>query len=301
MHALTRRTARIFARNLGAQIQKVVQNPLLLLTILAATYGIVEAVEGFVQRFGLVVVPFSLLVFAILIYFHFRDQIDIFPGRPIERKADRIVVPADVNDPDNFEDVTRVIEACQGIFGSTAIDPIQDMVSWRNDPYSMVILKAGDGIVGFLDFYFYGRADFDRYLDGEMDFDQLHRTHTLAHPDARRAEVVYVGTVVHFDYVNYLRNDSQYSIEVSDIVEGALEAILKYQDFGSAGIDFYATGWSPEGRRLLGRYGFVPDGRRKPKSWFEKPTYVRPGVTREQVVAMHKSLSGRRKRIARRI
>ena len=92
MHALTRRTARIFVRNLGAQIQKVVQNPLLLLTILAATYGIVEAVEGFVQRFGLVVVPFSLLVFAILIYFHFRDQIDIFPGRPIERKADRIVV-----------------------------------------------------------------------------------------------------------------------------------------------------------------------------------------------------------------
>ena len=45
MNVLTKRAAKIFARNAGIQIRKIVQNPLSLFTIMAATYGIVSFFE----------------------------------------------------------------------------------------------------------------------------------------------------------------------------------------------------------------------------------------------------------------
>ena len=300
MNYLTKRAARIFARNAAIQIRKIIQNPLSLFTILAATYGIVRLFEEVTARFGFVVAPFALLVFLILVYFHFRDQIDVFPARPVERDAYKVLVPTDVNSARNYDDVCKVIEECQGIFGSQALDPEEDRAAWRKDPYSIVILKSGDAIVGFLDFYFFRREDFDRFLNGEMDFHRLHREHTLPHPQARTADVVYVGTIVHFDYVNFLRNDTQYSIEVSYIVEAAIDMILKYQEFGSDGLDLYATGWSPEGQRLLARHGFSPDTRRR-RRWLEKPIYSRLGVKRSEIADLQKSLAGRRRRVVKQI
>lgn len=301
MSVLTKRAARIIARNAGAQVSKIIRNPLSLFTIMAATYGIVRFFEEVTERFGFVVAPFALLVFLVLVYFHFRDQIDIFPARAVERTGYKVLVPANVNSSEHYGDVTEVIEKCQSIFGSAAFDPEEDRAAWRKDPYSMVILKSGSTLVGFLDFYFFRRGDFNRFLGSDMDFHQLHKTYTLGHPDARGAGAVYVGTIVHFDYATHLRNDTQYSLEVSYIVDAAIETILKYQDFGTGGIDLYATGWSPEGQRLLKRYGFSPDPRYKKRSWLDKPIYSRLGVTKEQVREIQKALAARKSRVTKQI
>lgn len=300
MHVLTKRTLRLFGRNAGLQLKKLIGNPFMLFTIVAATFGTVELFERITERIGVVVIPFSVLIFLIFVYFHFREKIDIFPEKPVTRERYTAIVPFDIRNADHYNDVFRVIQECQKIFGSAALDPDDDLKSWRSDPYSMVILKAGSEIVGFLDYYFFRRPDFERFLNREIDFHQLHRECTLPHPKARQAEVMYVGTIVHFDYVNFLRSDTQYSNEVAYIVEGAIDAILKHQEFGEGGVDVYSSGWSHEGRRLLVRHDFEKDDRYRPR-WLEMPIYRRLGLSRRDVEDLRKSFSIRRRTLTKQL
>ncbi|MHA6685246.1 hypothetical protein [Mesorhizobium sp. A556] len=287
--------SRILRRHVELQIGRLVENPLLLFTLAFAAYGISRTLHDITDSFGYVVIPFTLLAFLLLLLFHFRREIDVFPPETISRGAGyRMFVPHNVANEENYNDVSKVIANCQKIFGAAAIDPLEDMKAWRSDPYSMVILKSGDNILGFLDFYFFRPGDFDAYLKGDRTFDELHAQSVLPDPAARSAKIVYVATVVHFEFCSVARRENQYRSEIYMIVSAALRALLKYQDFPEDGLDFYSSAWSEEGRRMLERFGFSEDKDYRKRNIFDRAMFSLKSVRREQVERIVGELSNRR-------
>jgi hypothetical protein len=282
-------------------MEKLVANPLLLFTSAAAAFGLVKAAEEITTRFGYITLPFAGLIFCILLIFHYRDQLDIFPEPARERETYKLFVPTMPDKREHLDAILEVIEVSQEVFGPDALNAANDIRSWRDDPYSIVILKSGEEIVGFIDFYYFTRADFETYLSGEVDFHALHATKTLAHPAARTAEVAYVGTILHVDFLRYLRSDSQYSKEISLLISGAIDAFLKYQEIPPTGLDVYSLGWSREGRRFLSKFGFTEDPHGKETLFNRQALYSRRNTTREQLVSLKRESAERRTRISREI
>lgn len=298
---MNRRVFKLFLHNLQTQMEKLVANPLLLFTAAAAAFGIVKAAEEITTRFGYITVPFAALIFCILLIFNFRDQLDIFPEPAIVRENYKLFVPIKPDKREHLDAILKVVEVSQEVFGPDALNAANDIRSWRDDPYSIVILKSGEEIVGFIDFYYFNRADFETYLAGEVDFHALHATKTLAHPAARTAEVAYVGTILHVDFLKYLRSDSQYSREISLMISGAIDAFLKYQEIPPTGLDVYSLGWSKEGRRFLSKFGFTEDPRGKKAFLTRQVLYSRCNFTRDQLVSLKRESAERRTRISREI
>lgn len=290
-----KRALKIIYRHIEIQLGKIIGNPFAVFTLAFAAYGIAKMVQEITATFGMVVVPFSVLIFAILVYFHFRDEIDVLPPETINRAAGyRIYVPSDLVDATVYNDVKQIIDESQKIFGSAAVDPLQDIGAWRNDPFSMVILKSGEKVLGFLDFYFFERQDFERFLSGEAEFDDIHANCVLPHPQARTAKIAYIGTVVHFEFCSVARRENQYRSEVYMIVAAALEAILKYQDFGDDGIDFFASAWSKEGRQMLERFGFREETSYVKRGFFDSQLLTRRNVTKSEVEAIYRGFANQK-------
>src|SRR5690606_15750799 len=106
--------------------------PLLLFTLALAAYGVARSLQDITDKFGYVVIPFSLLAFLLLVIFHFRREIDVFPPETISRGSGyRMFVPHNTASEANYDDVSKVIANCQKIFGSAAIDPLEDIKAWR--------------------------------------------------------------------------------------------------------------------------------------------------------------------------
>lgn len=298
---MNKRITKLFIRNLKVQIEKLVANPLLLFTSAAAAFGIVKAAEDITTRFGAVTIPFTILIFGLLVVFHFRDQLDVFPPPVEPRRGYKLFVPSEPEKSEHLNAILAVTDVSRAVFGADALDRNEDIRSWQADPYSIVILKAGDDVIGFIDFYYFTRADFETYLSGDVDFHQLHANKTLAHPAARTAEVAYVGTILHVDFLKYLRSDSQYSNEISLMISGAIDAFLKYQEIPPTGLDVFSLGWSKEGRRFLSKFGFTEDPRGKKSVFSRQALYSRRNITREQLLSLKRESAERRTRVHREI
>lgn len=74
-----------------------------------------------------------------------------------------VEVPYRIQIPPGIDVVKRVIARCQTYFQGAAIDPDEDLRAFTADPYSIVVLTDPEGReIGFIDFYFFDREEFDR-------------------------------------------------------------------------------------------------------------------------------------------
>ena len=76
------------------------------------------------------------------------------------------------------------------------------MKAFFSDPCSLICLQdSNDHIFGFTDYYVFEKNHFKLFLQGDYGFDDLLANGLLAHPQARKAKVVYPATILNLSYL----------------------------------------------------------------------------------------------------
>ncbi|HEV7321677.1 MAG TPA: hypothetical protein VGO04_23990 [Ensifer sp.] len=149
----------------------------------------------------------------------------------------------------------------RGVFQRNAIDPGEGMKVFFSDPYSLICLQdKDDNIFGFVDYCAFEKNQFKLFLQGEYTFDNLLSGGLLAHPQARKAKVVYLATILNLSFLlDSMRAERRRQNGI--LVLATVSAILEHHTFPPDGIDIYSIGWDRSGRAILRMFGLQPVSR----------------------------------------
>ncbi|MGE6785404.1 hypothetical protein ACQKGL_23070 [Ensifer adhaerens] len=179
-----------------------------------------------------------------------------------------------------------VIRKAQDVFGSDAINPEEDMKAFFSDPYSLICLQDSDeNIFGFIDYYAFEKNHFKLFLQGDYAFDNLLATGLLAHPQARKAKVVYLATILNLSFLlDSMRAERRRQNGI--LVWATVSAILEHHTFPPDGIDIYSIGWDKGGAAILKMFGLQPVSRVMRGQAEGKWIYCKRGVHKRDLEAI---------------
>ncbi|HEV7307419.1 hypothetical protein [Ensifer sp.] len=202
--------------------------------------------------------------------------------RPAEEDVRRYLVRV----PPSTEVAYRVVRKAQDVFRSGATDPEEDMRAFHSDPYSLICLQdAQEQILGFVDYYAFEKNHFKLFLQGHYTFANLLAGGQLSHPQARKAKVVYLATILNLGYLlDSMRIERRRQNGI--LIWAAVSAILEHHTFPPDGIDIYSIGWDRGGVAILKMFGLLPVGRVIRGQAEGKGIYCRRGVQRKDLEAI---------------
>ncbi|WP_143348227.1 hypothetical protein [Ensifer adhaerens] len=191
----------------------------------------------------------------------------------------------------------EVVRKAQDVFRSGAIDPEEDMRAFHSDPYSLICLQDPDGnIFGFIDYYAFEKNHFKLFLQGHYAFDNLLASGLLAHPQARKAKVVYLATILNLSFLlDSMRAERRRQNGI--LVWATVSAILEHHRFPPDGIDIYSIGWDKGGAAILKMFGLQPVSRVMRGQAEGKWIYCRRGVHRRDLEAIRARYQKRYERL----
>ncbi|MFK0273449.1 hypothetical protein ACIQUG_07230 [Ensifer sp. NPDC090286] len=179
-----------------------------------------------------------------------------------------------------------VVRKAQDVFRSGAIDPEEDMKAFHSDPYSLICLQDPDeNIFGFIDYYAFEKNHFKLFLQGHYAFDNLLASGLLAHPQARKAKVVYLATILNLSFLlDSMRAERRRQNGI--LVWATVSAILEHHTFPPDGIDIYSIGWDKGGAAILKMFGLQPVSRVMRGQAKGKWIYCKRGVQKKDLEAI---------------
>lgn len=180
----------------------------------------------------------------------------------------------------------EVVRKAQDVFRSGAIDPEEDMRAFHSDPYSLICLQDLDGnIFGFIDYYAFEKNHFKLFLQGHYAFGNLLASGLLAHPQARKAKVVYLATILNMSFLlDSMRAERRRQNGI--LVWATVSAILEHHTFPPDGIDIYSIGWDKGGAAILKMFGLQPVSRVMRGQAEGKWIYCKRGVQKKDLEAI---------------
>ncbi|OCP09415.1 MULTISPECIES: hypothetical protein [unclassified Ensifer] len=268
----------------------------ILLTAFAYT-GLLLTMKEAERQLGTFGILLAVAIAAITAYFtaRLRGARDIDPPEasdaeplpfgllPVRTEDDRRYL---VRVPPSKAVAYEVIRKAQGVFQRDTTDPEEDMRAFFFDPYRLICLQdAGGHILGFVDYYAFERNHFKLFLQGDYTFDNLLTGALLAHPQARKAKVVYLATILNLSFLlDSMRVERRRQNGI--LVWATVSAILEHHTFPADGIDIYSIGWDRSGTAILRMFGLLPVSRVTRGQAEGKWIYSKRGVRRTDLEAI---------------
>lgn len=156
------------------------------------------------------------------------------------------------------------IEKATAFFGASAIDPADAAAATESDPFSTIVLRDGMGQpVGFADYYCFDKDVFERYCSGRVSVTDMFADNFLAHPEARKAPILYISTIFRYDFIS----DQSFRgrCETALLAWALARLIREVQDIPADGLTIYSYGDTEEGTATLKHFGFGESGHSDPK------------------------------------
>ena len=180
----------------------------------------------------------------------------------------------------------EVVRKAQSVFRSDAVGPEEDMRAFLSDPYSLICLQdQNEQIFAFIDYYAFERNHFKLFLQGDYTFDSLLMGGLLAHPQARKAKVVYLATILNLSFLlDSMRAERRRQNGI--LVWATVSAILEHHTFPPDGIDIYSIGWDKGGAAILKMFGLQPVSRVMRGQAEGKWIYCKRGVHKRDLEAI---------------